>query len=326
MTLIRHLLLLANQKKNGYNKITMEEKQKNSLLLVDNEKSNLKFLSKILGSEYTIYTATNGTSAIKIAKEYMPDLVLLDILMPGMDGYETLAELKKNDRTKKIPIIYITGLSSNEDEEKGLSLDAVDYISKPFSDMIVKLRVRNQIQIINQMRTIERLSMIDQLTNLPNRRSFDERMHVEWNRAIREQTPISLLIFDIDRFKDYNDKYGHQQGDIALQTVAKVLSHASKRSSDFAARWGGEEFVILLPNTPLNSAMDIAETIRVNVEKEDIPHNGNSSTKITASIGVNTKIPTLEDSTDAFFSAADKALYAAKADGRNKVVHTSIEA
>jgi len=303
----------------------MAEKQKNSLLLVDNEKSSLKLLSKILGSDYTIYTAANGTNAIKIAKEFMPDLILLDILMPGMDGYETLSELKKHDRTKKIPIIFITGLSSNEDEEKGLSLDAVDYISKPFSDMIVKLRVRNQIQIINQMRTIEHLSMIDQLTNLPNRRSFDERIHVEWNRAIREQTPISLLIFDIDRFKNYNDTYGHQQGDVALQSVAKVLSLASKRSSDFAARWGGEEFVILLPNTPLNSAMDIAEMIRKNIEKENIPYAGNLTTKITASIGVNTITPTLEDSTDVFFSAADKALYAAKEAGRNKVVNSFSE-
>lgn len=301
----------------------MEEKQRNSLLIVDNDKSNLKLLSNILGSEYTIYTATNGTSAIKIAKEYMPDLVLLDILMPGMDGYETLSKLKEHDKTKKIPIIFITGLSSNEDEEKGLSLDAVDYISKPFSDMIVKLRVRNQIQIINQLRTIERLSMVDQLTNLPNRRSFDERLHAEWNRAIREKTPISLLMLDIDRFKNYNDTYGHQQGDIALQAVAKVLLHASKRSSDFAARWGGEEFTILLPNTPLASAMDIAETIRANIEKETIPCSGNLPTKITASIGVNTQTPSQEDSTDTFFSDADKALYFAKEDGRNRIVHCS---
>jgi len=304
----------------------MDEKQKNSLLLVDDEKLNLKLLNGILGSEYTIYTATNGANAINIAKEYTPDLILLDILMPEMDGYQTLSELKKCDKTKKIPIIFITGLSSSEDEEKGLALHAADYISKPFSGMIVKLRVRNQIQIVNQLRTIERLSMIDQLTNIPNRRSFDERLHIEWNRAIREQMPISLLMLDIDNFKNYNDTYGHQQGDVLLKTVAEILSLSSKRSTDFAARWGGEEFVILLPNTPLPNAVNIAETIRINIENEVIPCADNSTTKITASIGVNTLIPTRENSADAFISAADKALYAAKAAGRNKVIHNAPDA
>jgi len=297
----------------------MEEKQKNSLLLVDNDKINLKLLSGILGSDYTIYTAANGANAIKIAEEYTPDLILLDILMPGMDGYETLSELKKCDATQKIPVIFITGLSSNEDEEKGLSLDAADYISKPFSEKIVKLRVRNQIQIVNQMRTIKRLSMIDQLTNIPNRRSFDERLNMEWNRAIREQVPISLLMLDIDKFKNYNDTYGHQQGDIVLQAVAKILLMSSRRSSDFAARWGGEEFTVLLPNTPLPNAVDVAETIRVNMENEVIPCIGNSTTKVTVSIGVSTQIPARDSSLDAFISAADKALYAAKTAGRNLV-------
>ena len=302
----------------------MDGEQKNTLLLVDDEKSNLKLLTHILGQEYTIYTATNGTNAIEKANEYIPDLILLDILMPEMDGYETLSQLKNCAKTQKIPVIFITGLSSNEDEEKGLSLDAADYISKPFSNRIVKLRVRNQIQIVNQLRTIERLSMIDQLTNIPNRRNFDERLRVEWNRAIREQTPISILMLDIDKFKDYNDTYGHPQGDVALQAVAKILSYSSQRSSDFVARWGGEEFAILLPNTPLVSAMDVAERIRANIENEEIPCAGNSTAKVTASIGVNTQIPVRGNSAGAFLSAADKALYAAKAAGRNKVIHSPL--
>ena len=297
----------------------MDEKQKNSLLLVDDEKLNLKLLNGILGSEYTIYTATNGANAINIAKEYTPDLILLDILMPEMDGYQTLSELKKCDKTKKIPIIFITGLSSSEDEEKGLALHAADYISKPFSGMIVKLRVRNQIQIVNQLRTIERISMIDQLTKMPNRRSFDERLSMEWSRAIREQTPISLFMLDIDKFKNYNDTFGHQQGDVALRSVAKILLSSSRRSSDFAARWGGEEFAILLPNTPLVNAMDVAEKIRVNIENEVIPRAGNPPTKVTASIGVSSQIPARDSSLEAFISASDKALYAAKAAGRNLV-------
>ncbi|MDR0472542.1 MAG: diguanylate cyclase [Treponema sp.] len=300
----------------------MDGGQKNTLLIVDDEKSNLKLLTHILGEEYTIYTAANGASAVEKAKEFMPDLILLDILMHGMDGYETLSELKKCGKTQKIPIVFITGLGSSEDEEKGLSLEAADYISKPFSAMIVKLRVRNQIQMVNQLRTIERLSKIDQLTNIPNRRSFDERLHAEWNRSVREQQSISILILDVDKFKDFNDTYGHQNGDIALQTVAKILSRLSKRSSDFAARWGGEEFVILLPNTPLDAALDIAEKIRAAIENEEIPcvsNAGNTITKITASIGVNTQVPAQADSIDAFISSADKALYAAKEAGRNRV-------
>jgi diguanylate cyclase (GGDEF)-like protein len=221
---------------------------------------------------------------------------------------------------RDIPVIFISGLSSTEDEEKGLSLDAADYISKPFGAMIVKLRVRNQIKIINQLRTIQHLSMIDQLTNIPNRRSFDDRLHIEWNHAIREHTPISFLMIDVDKFKDYNDTYGHQQGDVVLKTVAKVFAQAVKRSGDFAARWGGEEFVVLLPNTVLTGALDIAEKIRMDVEEELIPCANGSTNRVTISIGVNSLVPVQGNSVDAFISNSDKSLYTAKAQGRNRVV------
>ena len=297
----------------------MNQEKKNSLLIVDDETMNLKILTHILSSDYTIYTATNGESAIEKAKENMPDLILLDIIMPGIDGYQTLTELKKCEEIKKIPVIFITGLTSEKDEEKGLTLDAADYITKPFSATIVKLRVRNQIQIVNQFRTIQHLSMIDQLTNLPNRRSLDERLNLEWNLAIRERTSISILMADVDKFKNFNDTYGHQQGDVVLQTVAKILSNSSKRPSDFATRWGGEEFMVLLPNTPLEGATEIAEKIRSNVESEIIPCGDGSNARLTISIGVNTLIPTQSSSVDDFIARADKALYEAKETGRNRV-------
>jgi len=297
----------------------MNTEKENSLLIIDDEKVNLKILTHILSPEYTIYTATNGANGIKIAREYMPDLILLDILMPEMDGYETLAEIKKYEKTRKIPVIFITGLDSEKDEEKGLALDAADYIIKPFSALIVKLRVRNQIQMINQLRTIEYLSMHDQLTQLPNRRSFDERLHMEWNQAIRERTPISILMTDLDKFKKFNDVYGHQQGDMVLRVIAKIFPQSLKRPGDFAARWGGEEFAVLLPNTPLAGAMDIAEKIRSEVEKTDIPCPDGSIIKITISIGVNSQQPTADSSITNFISAADKALYDAKQAGRNRV-------
>jgi len=298
----------------------MEEK-KNTLLIVDDENANLKVLTHILGSEYTIFTATNGASAVEKAREFMPDLILLDILMPDMDGYATLSKIKNSETIRKIPVIFITGLNSDEDEEKGLSLDAADYITKPFSATIVKLRVRNQIQIINQMRTIELLSMIDQLTNIPNRRSFDDRIKMEWKQAIREKTPISLMIIDMDNFKDLNDNYGHQQGDIVLQKAAALLPQSFKRPGDFAARWGGEEFVVLLPNTTLEGAKELAEKIRSGIEKMTNKAANGSEIKITASIGVNSLIPGIETSMDAFFANADKALYMAKDAGKNRVIH-----
>jgi diguanylate cyclase (GGDEF)-like protein len=302
--------------------IPMGEENKNSLLIVDDDNISVKVLVDILSPEYTIYTATNGQNAIEKAKEYKPDLILLDIMMPDIDGYHTLSELKKDEETSKIPVVFLTGLNSDEDEEKALSLNASDYITKPIKPMIVKLRVRNQIQIVNQIRTIERLSLIDQLTGIPNRRCFDERLQMEWRRAKREQTPVSLLMIDLDKFKRINDTYGHQQGDIVLQAVVKSLQQAFNRPADFAARWGGEEFIVLLPNTSLSGAMNVAEKIRMGVEKTEIPYYEGVIIKLTVSIGVNSLIPEQDSSMNAFISNADKALYAAKEAGRNKVIYS----
>jgi diguanylate cyclase (GGDEF)-like protein len=294
------------------------EIKKNTILIVDDENTNLKILTYILGNEYTIYTATNGANAVEKAKELNPDLILLDILMPDMDGYEVLSIIKKTEGISKIPIIFISGLDSEKDEEKGLSMDAADYITKPFSAPIVKLRVRNQIQIVNQLNTIEHLSMLDQLTGIPNRRSFDHRLNVEWKQAIREQTTLSLLIMDLDKFKNLNDTYGHQQGDVVLKTVANIFNNCLRRPCDFTARWGGEEFVVLLPNTPLEGAMDVAEQIRSTVEKEKIEFEDGTIVHITISIGVTTINPEHKSSINNFISKADKALYMAKEAGRNR--------
>jgi diguanylate cyclase (GGDEF)-like protein len=298
------------------------EIKRNTLLIVDDENTNLKVLSHILGSEYIIYTATNGSSAVEKAKELHPDLILLDIMMPGMDGYETLSTIKNTEEIQKTPVVFITGLDSEEDEEKGLSLDASDYITKPFSAPIVKLRVRNQIQIVNQLRAIERLSMIDQLTNIPNRRCFDNRLRIEWRQAIREQTPLSLLMMDLDKFKDVNNTYGHQKGDVVLKTAASIFSQSLKRAADFTARWGGEEFIVLLPNTPIDGAVEVAESIRSDIEKTPVLCDDGLEIRITISIGVTSMIPDLDSSIDAFISRADGALYMAKKAGRNKVMQS----
>ena len=292
---------------------------KNSILIVDDEKSNLKYLNHLLSNDYAIFIAKDGREAIEIAKAVLPDLILLDIVMPGMDGYEVFSALKSYETTREIPVIFITGLGSNEDEEKGLASGAVDYITKPFSAEVVRRRVQNQIRIINQIRAVEDLSMTDPLTGIANRRSFDLQLNTEWRRAIREKSSIGILMMDVDRFKIYNDTYGHQQGDVALQTVAKTLAKTLRRPADFAARWGGEEFAILLPLTDMEGALNIAELIRKNIEAAIISCADGTQANVTASIGVNVQIPAQNDSMEEFIFNADKALYTAKETGRNRV-------
>jgi diguanylate cyclase (GGDEF)-like protein len=300
---------------NGQNK----PEKKNSLLIANGNDSTLTTLTCILEPEYVVYTATNGPDAVELAKKHLPDLILLDIVMPGMDGYEALSVLKNTEQTQEIPIIFITALGDSKDEERGLSCNAVDYIRVPYDAQIIRLRVRNQINIVNQIRTIKYLIRIDQLTNIANRRYFDERIRSDWGMAIREKTSLSILMIDVDKFKDFNDNYGHQQGDSALQSVAAVFSQTLKRSGDFIARWGGEEFIALLPNTNLAGALKVAEGIRKNVENTDVLCMDGSVRRVTVSIGVNSQIPVFNSSMDNFISGADKALYDAKNTGRNRV-------
>ena len=290
-----------------------------SVLVIDDQESAIAILTKILSPEYIVYAATSGLEGIKITESHMPDIILLDILMAGMDGFAVFSALKESEKTKHIPVIFITSLLDAANEEKGLALGAADYITKPFSPVIVKLRINHQVRMIEQLRTIERLSMLDELTDLPNRRSFEIRLASEWARATREKTPISILMIDVDNFKDFNDSYGHIQGDIALQSSAKVFSQILKRPGDFAARWGGEEFIALLPNTDLPGALGIAEQIRNGIEVMQIPRYDGPVRSITASIGVNTRLNGQSGSINEFISRADKALYDAKIKGRNKV-------
>ena len=297
----------------------MEEVKKNSVLVVDDESANIMALTHILSPSYTVYAAKNGSDAIQASEKYLPDVIMLDIVMPEMDGYEVMNALKSSEVTREIPVIFISGLNNAEDEEKGFNMGAADYISRPFSPAIVKLRVRNQIRMLNQIRTIELISMIDQLTAIPNRRGFNSRIDMEWIRAIRENTFISVLMLDVDKFKVYNDTYGHQQGDKVLQIVAKTIENSLHRPGDFAARWGGEEFIVLLPNTDINGATFIAETIRGNIAGTIIPCADGTETSVTISIGVNTISPRQNSSRETFISEADRALYKAKEAGRNRV-------
>jgi diguanylate cyclase (GGDEF)-like protein len=290
------------------------------ILIVDDETSNLAVLNRILQAEYEIMTAKSGKSALKIAIEERPDLILLDVVLPEMSGFDVLTELKNNIETQKIPVIFITGLDNDADEERGFVLGAVDYIKKPFKNAIVKARVRTHMQTVLHMCNIEKLGLTDPLTGIANRRKFDDRMSMEWRRAVREKKSLSLLMMDLDKFKTYNDTYGHPQGDCLLREAAKMFTRRVRRPADLPARIGGEEFAMLLPDTGFTAAASIAEDIRAEMEAMRIPTADDTvMTGATISIGIATAAPAEADSVMEFIASADKNLYAAKENGRNRV-------
>jgi len=296
----------------------MENERKNSILIVDDEELNRFALKNILNTEYNIHIAESGAEAVEKAKQYLPDLILLDVVMPGIDGYQTVSEIQKCDKIKNTPVIFVTGLDDVENEKKGLELNAIDYITKPYDFEIIRLRIHNHIQRINQLRITKESGLLDMLTGLPNRRDFDSKIEKEWKRAVSEQKHISILLIDIDKFKTVNDTYGHQQGDNVLKSVSGILLQEFKRDGDLIARWGGEEFVALLPDTPLEKAIEIADKIRLSVEKAEIPC-GDQILKVTVSIGINSQIPETESTMEDFIKKVDVALYNAKHNGRNRL-------
>ena len=293
-----------------------------SVLAVDDTPANLKLLHEALRDTYVLLTATSGQRALDICRsDDRPDVVLLDVVMPGMDGYAVCRALKEDPRTRDIPVIFITSRNDAEDEEHGLMLGAADYIPKPFSLAIVRMRVRNQVELLRAKSQLARLAATDGLTGLANRRCFDEKLAMEFARHTRSDAALGILLIDIDHFKRFNDSYGHLAGDDCLRKVAGVLDGAANRAFDLAARYGGEEFVCVLPETDRDGAIAIAEIIRRGIHDLDIPHRESiTADRVTASIGVVAAQCTLEMTELHLLERVDKQLYAAKAGGRNRVV------
>lgn len=297
----------------------MDKESKQRILIIDDDKINIMTLQEILGSTYKLYVATNGVRALELANTHLPDIILLDIVMPDMDGFEVITILKSSETTAHIPVIFTTGLANFEDEKKGFLLKAADYITKPFNPEITLLRVKNQLTIQDQLRTIKRLSMTDQLTNIANRRGFDIRFNEEWSAAAIKNDPLSIMMIDIDNFKSYNDKYGHTEGDVILATLAQIMLEDLNKDKHFLARWGGEEFVVILADTCEEEALILAESLREGVKKTSIKLNNGKVCNITISIGVNSCFPIEGHSKATFISGADEALFRAKRDGRDLV-------
>jgi diguanylate cyclase (GGDEF)-like protein len=291
------------------------------ILIVDDTPANIQVLADALCGEYRVKVANNGPTALEIAsRDGGPDLVLLDVMMPDMDGYEVIRRLKANDDTRNVPVIFITAKSDPGDETQGFDLGAVDYIVKPFHMPVVRARVRTHVDLKRKSDLLESLARLDGLTRVPNHRSFQETLQHEWLRGRRHQWPLALIMADVDCFKQYNDNYGHAAGDECLRRIAAALTAGTRRPADFLARYGGEEFVAVLPHTELEGAWATAERMRKAVEDAAIPHAySTAGPVITVSLGVASEIPRDDRPPAAMVEAADRALYRAKREGRNRV-------
>lgn len=291
------------------------------VLIIDDEKPNLMILSEILRDDVEIIMAKDGAQGIEKAIRFLPDLILLDVIMPGMDGFEVIQQLRRDARTSAIPVIFISALADAGHEEQGLMLGACDYIHKPFHTAIILARVRLHLQLAKHRVMLEQLAHIDALTGIANRRRYEEVLMTEWHAASRSQGCLSLVMVDIDNFKQYNDYYGHAAGDKVLQTVARVLSGQLKRPRDFVARYGGEEFVVLLPDNSCDGSLDIMQSCRAAVEALHIENRAvREYPRVTISVGGVCCHPSLDRSPETFLKIADDMLYQAKHQGKNKVV------
>lgn len=293
--------------------------QRASILVVDDQVTNIQLLHAILGDDYDISVATNGRDAILLALESPPDLILLDIQMPGLSGFDVCHQLKDSPITRHTPIIFVTAHTNAEDETRALHGGAVDFIGKPFNPDVVKARVRTHVLLKFQSDLLRNMAFIDPLTGLANRRRFEETLRNEWRRCRRSGTPLAVLMIDVDHFKQYNDHYGHQLGDACLQLVGRTLAQQLNRSHDLAARYGGEEFICLMPECDLQGALSKAENLRHAIQALGIEHAASKTAPfVTTSLGAHALIPDQGNDHEHLITIADQQLYTAKSQGRNR--------
>jgi diguanylate cyclase (GGDEF)-like protein len=336
--------------------MSVEQSDQATILIVDDSPTNLEVLLNFLrNAKFRIIIAQDGETGILKVEEASPDVILLDIIMPGIDGFETCRRLKANPSTQEIPIIFMTALSQTSVIVKGFQLGAVDYITKPTQQEIVLARVtthltiqklqrslqqqnlqlqkeiqqRHQVEaaLQNANQELQRLATLDGLTQVANRRRFDEHINKVWQILVREQLPLALLMCDVDFFKRYNDSKGHQAGDECLYQVAQTMKHTVKRPADLVSRYGGEEFAVILPNTDADGAMMVAQEIQQSIQASALLHPQSPiSQQITLSIGVSCTIPCQQLRPASLISAADQALYQAKQSGRNRAIFLGLTA
>jgi diguanylate cyclase (GGDEF)-like protein len=297
--------------------------EKACILIVDDNSENIRLLGTLLSLQnYRIVAAQNGKQALKALETVEPDLVLLDIMMPVMDGYETCQLIKSDPKNEDLSVIFLTAKTECKDVLKGFELGAVDYITKPFDVPVLLARVKTHVKLHQYYKRLQNQAFLDGLTQVPNRLRFEQVLQNEWQRSLRTQTFLAVIMLDIDFFKQINDDYGHLVGDEVLKKIAFTIDNQAKRAGDFVGRYGGEEFVVILPHTALKNALDLAETIRKTIADLMIPNAGTPLKHVTVSLGVAATIPQAEESAKAVVDQADKQLYIAKHNGRNQVQPT----
>jgi diguanylate cyclase (GGDEF)-like protein len=290
------------------------------ILIVDDDPASIELIAHLFRGQYEILFALSGEKALEIAAEAKPDLILLDIMLPGMDGFSTCARLKADPLTSTIPVLFITGRDDTAAETRGLELGAMDYITKPISPVVLKARVRNQIELKQARDRLAELATTDGLTGIANRRRFDEFFAHECGRHARAKAKLGLIMVDIDHFKAFNDTYGHVLGDDCLCAVAKALTQTFRRSTDLVARYGGEEFACVLTDNPsAEHSLALAERARSQVAALGFPHSRSpTAAHVTISLGIITACCHQDVSPSMLVQQADRQLYQAKAAGRNR--------
>nr|WP_295770937.1 diguanylate cyclase [Rhodoferax sp.] len=300
---------------------------KPKLLVVDDQPINIQVMHQVFGADYQVFMATNGSQALAICQANPPDLVLLDVVMPGMDGFEVCIQLKAHDATRNIPVIFVTAHSDAAQETHGLSVGAVDFISKPVNPAVVRARVKTHLTLKFQSDLLRNLVFLDGLSGVYNRRYFDQQLGVEWARAARNSTPLSVIMVDVDHFKLFNDRYGHQAGDDCLRQIALTLKSGLRRPADLVARYGGEEFACILPDTGFDDALAMAQEMERMVRAQKIPHEFSQfDGVVTASLGLSTRTAKAGGDAVALVGLADAQLYQAKQTGRGHVCGAKLDA
>jgi len=292
------------------------EQPKQSLLIVDDQPFNVQLLQHIFAVHFQVYTATNSESALDLCRANQPDLVLLNVDMPVLNGHDVCRQLKADQTTSHIPVVFITTLLNEKEELRGLDAGAVDFITKPLNARVILARVKTHITMKRQTELLKKMAFVDGMTGLYNRRFFDDRIESEFLRSRRTGSALSILLVDVDDFNHYNEQYGHQTGDDSLRRIADRINKSCRRPADFVARFDGAKLACMLPDTPVNNALPFAQYLEKQVRDLGIEHVGSAVNKVmTISLGVVSRTKDVEHSA-ALIALAETALKRAKEQGR----------